>query len=83
VNVGTLSGRSGEVVEMVRYRRLDLYCIGVLVHQKWIKGVTEVKRVNKRILVLRVVVWKHVLSTVSLNTRTGGQTNVGKDRVLH
>jgi len=40
--------------------------VGVLVHQKWIESMIEVKRVNERILVLRVVVGNHVLSVVSV-----------------
>jgi len=36
--------------------------VGVLVHQKWIENVIEVKRLNEQILTLSMVVGKHVPS---------------------
>ena len=40
--------------------------IGILVAQKWIDKVIEVKRISERIMVLRVTVGKSVLNIVSL-----------------
>ena len=95
VNVGSLRGRSDEVVEMVGRRNLDFCClqetrwrgknarrigsykifwsgyeaglagVGILVEEQWIdKKVIEVKRINERLMVLRVIVGKSVLNLV-------------------
>src|SRR5664279_5463849 len=84
VNVGTMRGRSGEIVKMMETRRLDFCClqetrwkggnartigsckffwigceegisgVGILVAEKWIEDVIEVKRINDILMVLRV-----------------------------
>lgn len=100
LNVGSLSGRSGEVVEMAGRRNLDFCCVqetrwkggssktegmkgrkykiiwqgcskgtagvGMLVHERWIDSVKEVRRINERILALRVVLGTTVLWVVSV-----------------
>ena len=83
-NVGTMRGRSGEVVDMADRRCLDFCClqetrwkssgartigkykffwsgcsegtagVGILVKESWVDKVLEVKRINERIIVLRV-----------------------------
>jgi Reverse transcriptase (RNA-dependent DNA polymerase)/Endonuclease/Exonuclease/phosphatase family len=95
-NVGTMKGRSLEVVEMVERRRLDFCClqetrwkggnartfgrykffwsgceggtagVGVLVADKWVDHVLEVKRISERIMVLRVKVEKSVLNLITV-----------------
>jgi hypothetical protein len=113
VNVGTMAGRSGEVVEMVGRRKLDFCCVqetrwkggsartmgeegnrykffwmgceegvagvGVLVQEKWIEKVIEVKRVSERIIVLRVTVGKCVLNVVSVYAPQVGRTMEEKE----
>ena len=92
-NVGSMSGRSGEVVNMLKKKRLD-FCalqetrwkgsgtevmgghkffwqggkggagVGVMIAKKWVDSVLEVKRVNDRMMVVRVNVGKWVLNLV-------------------
>ena len=92
VNVSTMRGHEGEVVDMAASRRLDFCClqetgwkgegvrklggykffwmgreegyhgVGVLVAEKWIKKVLDVKRWSERIMVLRVVVGRSVVN---------------------
>jgi hypothetical protein len=94
-NVGSMSGRGGEVVEMMGRRRLD-FCalqetrwkgsgtqvmggykffwqggrggagVGLMVASKWVERVLEVKRVNERMMVVRVSVGKRVLNLLSV-----------------
>jgi exonuclease III len=100
VNVGLMSRRSWEVVEMVARRKLDFCClqetrwkggsariiggeearykffwmgceagmsgVGVMVAERWLDNVIEVKRVNERLMALRVIVGKSVLNLVSV-----------------
>jgi hypothetical protein len=95
-NVGTMRGRSGEVVDMADRRCLDFCClqetrwkssgartigkykffwsgcsegkagVGILVKESWVDKVLEVKRINERIIVLRVRVGDSVLNLVSV-----------------
>jgi hypothetical protein len=94
-NVGSMSGRGGEVVDMLKRKKLD-FCalqetrwkgsgaqmmggykffwqggkggagIGFMVADKWVDSVMEVKRVNDRIMVVRVNVGKWILNLVSV-----------------
>jgi len=102
-NVGTMTGRSGEIVKMAERRDLDFCClqetrwkggsarvigsykffwvgcekgvsgVGVLVADRWVDSIIEVKRVSERILVLRVVVGKSVLNLVSAYAPQSGR----------
>ena len=97
-NVGTMRGRSGEVVDMAARRRLDFCClqetrwrggsarvmggegarykffwsgsekgvsgVGVLVAERWIESILEVRRVSERLMVVRLVVGRSVVSLV-------------------
>ena len=108
LNVGSMSGRSGEVVEMVGRRKLDFCCVqetkwkgngarsieaagmkykffwkggedrslgvGILVEEKWIEKVIEVKRVSERVMLVRVLVGKQVLNLVSVYAPQVGRT---------
>ena len=94
-NVGSMNGRSGEVVDMLRRRKLDLCAlqetkwkgsgtqvmdgykffwqggkggagVGLMVADRWVDSVLEVKRVNDRILVVRVNAGKWVLNVFSV-----------------
>jgi hypothetical protein len=94
-NVGSMSGRGGEVVEMLRNKRLD-FCalqetrwkgsgaqvmggykffwqggkggagVGLMVADRWVDSVLEVRRVDDRIMVVRVNVGKWVINLVSV-----------------
>jgi hypothetical protein len=107
-NVGTMRGRSGEVVEMAKRRRLDFCClqetrwkggsartlgdfkffwigcdgtsgVGVLVAEKWVNRVLEVKRFSDRLMVIRVIVGKSVLSLVSVYAPQVGRSMEEKE----
>src|SRR5271163_4445121 len=95
VNVGSLTGRSGEVADMCERRCLDFCClqetrwkggsakllgknkifwtgckegtagVGVVVAEKWVESVIEVRRISERLMVLRVIVGKAVLNLIS------------------
>ena len=113
VNVGTMRGKSGEIVEMAARRKLDICCVqesrwkggsartmgsddgcykffwvgceegvagvGVLVAKKWINRVAEVRRVNERVMVLRLVIGKSLLNIVSVYAPQVGRTMVEKE----
>ena len=40
--------------------------VGILVEQRWIEKVLEVKRISERIITLRVIVGKTVLNLISV-----------------
>ena len=101
-NVGSMNGRGGEVVEMLRSRKLD-FCalqetrwkgsgtqtlggykffwqggkggagVGIMIAKKWIDSVLEVKRVNDRMMVVRVNVGKWVLNLVCVYAPQAGR----------
>ena len=109
VNVGTMRGRSLEVVEMMQRRQLDFCClqetrwrggsartigsckffwmgcdegisgVGILVAEKWIDDVIEVKRINDRLMVLRVRIGKSVLNLVSVYAPQVGRSMEEKE----
>ena len=96
VNVGSMSRRSGEVIEMAKNRRLDFCClqetrwkgsnarsmggykffwkgceggvsgVGVLVAEKWVSNVIEIRRVSERMMLVRVRVGTTILNLVSV-----------------
>ena len=99
LNVGTIRGRSAEIVETLSRRSIDFCCIqehrwrgasvrkivgkdsiykffwvgnsdgfggvGVLLAEKWIEKIIDVKRVNSRIMVIKILVGQTVLAVVS------------------
>lgn len=112
-NVGSMVGRSGEVVEMVGRRNIDFCClqetrwrgesarvieaagrsykffwkggdekgggVGVLVAEKWIEKVIEVRRCSERIMLLRVLVGKRVVNLVSVYAPQAGRSMEEKE----
>ena len=116
VNVGTLKGRSGEVVDMAGRRKLDICClqetrwrggsartmggtdaryklfwsgcdsgtagVGVLVAEKWVDSVVEVRRVSERLMVVRVAVGKTILNVVSVYAPQVGRPAAEKEELL-
>ena len=113
VNVGSMTGRSGEVVEMAARRRLDFCClqetrwrggsarmlggegsrykffwsgceggvagVGVLVAERWVGSVIEVKRVSERIIAIRVTVGKSVVNIISVYMPQVGRSMQDKE----
>ena len=116
VNIGSMSRRSGEVVDMAGRRDLDFCClqetrwkggsarvlgrdgarykffwsgceemaagVGILVAERWIKYVLEVRRVSERLMVLRVMVGKSVLNLVSAYAPQVGRLMEEKEEFL-
>ena len=114
--MGTMSGRSGEVVDMVSRRRLDFCClqetrwkggsarvfgadgakykffwsggraaeagVGMLVAERWIDKVIEVRRLSERLIVVRVTVGKSVLNLVSVYAPQRGREMEEKENFL-
>ncbi|HXJ94687.1 MAG TPA: reverse transcriptase domain-containing protein [Terriglobia bacterium] len=114
LNVGSLSKRSGEVVELAARRRLD-FCsiqesrwkgegarllggdgaryklywkgrdttaasgVGILVAEKYVDKVVEVRRVSDRLIVLRVVVGRMILNVISAYAPQRGRPNEEKE----
>ena len=106
--------RSGEVVEVLERRKVDVCCVqevrwsgesarlltgrdsqyrffwtggssgfggvGILVGGKWIDKVIEVKRVNHRLMMLKILVGKRTVSIVSCYAPQQGLTELEKDR---
>src|SRR3989442_8183435 len=98
-NVGTMSGRDGEVADMAGRRCLDFCClqetrwrgarnkwlgetgkrykffwsggsdgltgVGVLVAEKWVKNVIEVRNLSERIMLIRVAIGTIILNVIS------------------
>ena len=109
VNVESMNGRSGEIVDMLRKRKLD-FCalqetrwkgsgtqvmggykffwqggkggagVGVMVADRWVDCVLEVKRVNDRIMMVRVNVGKWVIKLVSVYAPQVGRPFEEKER---
>ena len=112
-NVGTMRGRSGEIVDMAGRRRLDFCClqetrwkggssrmmgedgkrykfvwignhkgeagVGVLVAERWLEKMIEVKRVSDRIIVLRLLLGKSILNLISVYAPQVGRPNLEKE----
>ena len=72
--------------EEARYKFFWIGCkegdagVGILVAEKWIDKVIEVKRVNERIILVRIVVGKCVVNLVSAYAPTGREKKRGKRR---
>ena len=114
LNVGTMRGRSGEVIETLERRKVDVCCVqeirwrgastrlitgkscqykmfwvgnnrgvggvGILVHQKWIESIVDVKRVNDRLMMIKILIDKRVISIVSVYAPQQGLSAEEKDR---
>jgi len=56
LNIDSLTGRSGELVEALGERRIDIAeGVGIFVAEKWVDSVVSVERHSERILVLKMV----------------------------
>ena len=53
--------------------------MGVLVAERWIDSVDEVRRVNKRVMVLRLAIRKSVLNVVSVYAPQVGRAMEDKE----
>src|SRR5208282_6513139 len=53
--------------------------VGILVAEKWIEKVIEVKRISERIMMLRVTVGKNVLNIVSVYAPQVGRSTEEKE----
>lgn len=112
-NIGTMKGRSVEVVRALSVRKVDVCClqetrwkgsgnkliglenvkykflwqgcaesvagVGVLLAEKWIDKVVDVKRVNERIMIVKLVVGKHIVNVISAYAPQSGNEEVVKD----
>ena len=52
---------------------------GILVANKWVDKVIEVRRVNERMMVIRVMVDKSILNLASVYAQQVGRTNEEKE----
>ena len=112
VNVGSLKGKDGEVVNMAVEGRLDFCClqetrsrgegarrmgayklfwrggekgihgVGMLVADRWIEKVLEVRRVSERVMVVRVIVGRTVLNLISVYAPHTGYSRMEKEDFL-
>lgn len=112
-NVGSMSKRYGEIVEVLKKRRVDVCCVqetrwkggsarwfgaqnsrykffwqgcetgvsgvGVLVAEKWVDKVICVKRVNERIMVIKLLVGRRLTNIVSAYAPQCGRGDAEKD----
>ena len=113
INVGTLRGRAGEVVEMLERRSVvccvqEVRCrgapvrfvegrrakyklfgignstgyggVGIFIAEKWVDKVIDVKRVNDRIIVVKFLIGKRIVTAVSVYTPQCGLSEEEKDQ---
>jgi hypothetical protein len=112
-NVGSMSGKSAEVVEVIHRRRVDVCCVqetrwknsgariisgkeseykfywqgnkqgnagvGIFVDRKWIDSIVDVKRVNERIIAIKLIIGARLLNVVSAYAPQSGRSNEEKD----
>lgn len=56
--------------------------VGVMVAEKWIEHVVEVKRVNERLMLLRLAVGKRILNIISVYAPQVGRSKEEKEELL-
>ena len=112
-NVGTMRGRSSEIVETITRRNIDLCCVqevrwrgasaryitgkdsrykffwvgndqgtsgvGVLLAEKWVDKVYDVKRVSDRIMLIKLLVGETILTVLSVYAPQTGLEESVKD----
>ena len=112
-NVGTMRGRSGEIVETISRRGIDVCClqetrwrgasarmitgkdsrykffwvgnangtggVGVLLAEKWLDKVFDIKRISDRIILIKLVVGDRVVSILSVYAPQVGLDDSFKD----
>lgn len=113
LNVGTMRGRTGEIVETLTRRKVDVCCVqevrwrgasarlitgkdseykmfwigkntglggvGLLVARKWIDKIIDVKRVNDRLMMIKLLIGKTVAAIVSAYAPQQGLSDTEKD----
>ena len=112
-NIGTMGGRSNEIVETITRRNVDLCCVhevrwrgasarhitgkdsrykffwvgnnqgtsgvGVLLAEKWVDKVYDIKRVSDRIMLIKLLVGEAVLTVLSVYAPQTGLEESTKD----
>ena len=112
-NIGTMRGRSSEIVETITRRNIDLCCVqevrwrgasarhitgknsrykffwvgnnqgtsgvGVLLAEKWVDKVYDIKRVSDRIMLIKLLVGEVVLTVLSVYAPQAGLEESTKD----
>ena len=104
-NIGTMRGRSSEIVETITRRNIDLCCVqevrwrgasarhkffwvgnnqgtsgvGVLLAEKWVDKVYDIKRVSDRIMLIKLLVGEAVLTVLSVYAPQTGLEEFTKD----
>ena len=112
-NIGTMRGRSSEIVETITRRNIDLCCVqevrwrgasaryitgkdsrykffwigndqgtggvGVLLAEKWVDKVYDIKRVSDRIMLIKLLVGESVITVLSVYAPQTGLEQSVKD----
>ena len=112
-NVGSLTGKSGELVETLERRGIDVCCIqetrwkgegvrfikgkdtkykifyigskegqagvAVLIRERWVDKVVEVKRINSRLILVKLIIGECLVSVISAYAPQAGRTEEEKD----
>ena len=60
-----------------------IHGVGLLVAERWIEKVLEVRRVSERLMVVRVIVGRTVLNLISAYAPQAGRPLPEKGRILH
>ncbi|KAL5146330.1 Craniofacial development protein 2 [Glycine soja] len=70
-NIGTLTGKSMEIVDVMVRRKINFMCLqetkwtGIIVDKEWKKDVVDVRRVGDRIIALKLVVGQDTFNVIS------------------
>jgi exonuclease III len=112
-NIGSLTGRAGEVVEVLERRGIDLCClqetrwkgsgtdwipgkeskyklfwmgseegqegVGIIIKEAWEDKVIEVKRINSRLILMKMILNERVVAIVSAYAPQVGREAVAKE----
>ena len=112
-NIGTMRGRSSEIVETIKRRNIDLSCVqevrwrgasaryitgkdsrykffwigndqgtggvGILLAEKWVDKVYDIKRVSDRIMLIKLLVGESVITVLSVYAPQTGLDQSTKD----
>jgi len=111
-NIGTMSGRSAEVVETLHRRKIDVCCVqetrwtgavgkgmsrykffwqgckdgtagvGLLISDRWINRIIDVKRMNERIMCLKVLIGDKLVTCICTYAPQTGRIAEEKDSFL-
>ncbi|XP_056685743.1 uncharacterized protein [Spinacia oleracea] len=64
-NIGSLTGRLVEVVDVMRRRRINILWVGILIDRDYIDDVVDVSRKSDRIMSIKLVIGDEVVTIVS------------------